>query len=83
MRAARIAPADAGRGYELSRELLRRLLYAALLLAFLLHNDLWLWHDARMLAGLPVGLTYHIGFCLAASLLMWLLVRFAWPENLE
>ncbi len=67
----------------MSRELLRRLLYAALLLAFLLHNDLWLWHDARMLAGLPVGLTYHIGFCLAVALLMWLLVHMAWPADLD
>jgi hypothetical protein len=31
---------------------------------------------------LPVGLGYHVAFCLATALLMWLLVRFAWPEDL-
>ena len=67
----------------MSRTPIRRLLYAALVLAFLLHNDLWQWDDAARLAGLPVGLTYHIGFCVAVALLMGLLVRFAWPDNLR
>ena len=67
----------------MSRTTTRRLLYAALVLAFLLHNDLWLWDDARSVAGLPVGLAYHVGFCLAVALLMGLLVRFAWPKDLR
>ena len=67
----------------MSRPSVRSLLYVALFLAFLLHNDLWLWDDARMPGGLPVGLVYHIGFCLAVALLMWLLVKFAWPQDLE
>jgi len=61
----------------------RRLLYGALVLIFVLHNDLWLWDDARLVGGLPVGLTYHIGFCLVVALVMWLIVRFAWPEDLQ
>jgi hypothetical protein len=61
----------------------RRLLYAGLLLVFLLHNDLWLWDDSRSVAGLPVGLTYHVAFCLVVALLMGLLVRYAWPRDLE
>ncbi len=60
----------------------RPLLYAALLLIYALHNDLWLWNDGRSLAGLPVGLLYHVIFCVAAAFLMWLLVRFAWPVDL-
>jgi hypothetical protein len=67
----------------LSRPLVRGLLYAALGLAFVLHNDLWLWNDAQMVGGLPVGLVYHVVFCLAVAGLMWALVRFAWPQNLE
>jgi hypothetical protein len=63
--------------------MLRRLLFAALVLAFLLHNDTWQWDDARTVAGLPVGLAYHVGFCVAVALLMGLLVRFAWPRDLE
>jgi hypothetical protein len=52
----------------------RRSIYAALLLAFLLHNDLWLWTDARLVWGLPVGLTYHVAYCVGLSGLMALLV---------
>lgn len=67
----------------MSPKLLRRSLYAALALAFVLHNDLWLWDDARSVAGLPVGLAYHVGFCLAVAVLMGLLVGFAWPKDLR
>ena len=45
----------------------RRLVYAVLLLVYLLHNDLWLWHDSSIVLGLPVGLLYHVGFCAVAS----------------
>ena len=54
----------------MSRAAIRPLLYGALFLAFLLHNDLWLWNDARLVLGLPVGLVYHIGFCVGVALLM-------------
>jgi len=67
----------------LSRTTTRRLLYAALAALAVLHHDLWLWNDGRVIAGLPVGLLYHLGFCAAAAVLMLLLVRFAWPEGLE
>lgn len=55
-------------------------LYAALGLLYLLHNDLWLWRDARLILGLPVGLVYHVGFCLVTSIVLALLVRWAWPS---
>lgn len=58
----------------MSRKTARRLLYVALLLVFLLHNDLWLWNDARLVWGLPVGLTYHVAYCVGVSVLMGLLV---------
>ena len=52
---------------------MKRLAWPALVLLYLLHNDLWLWHDGRMAFGLPVGLLYHVGYCLvAAALLAWL-----------
>ncbi len=63
--------------------LARRLVYAGVPALYLLHNDLWLWDDPRRLFGLPVGLLYHVGFCVAASVLMLLLVRRAWPSHLE
>ena len=58
----------------------RWLLFAAWALLFLLHNDLWLWNDATAVLGLPVGLLYHLVFCLVAAVLMAALVRWAWPK---
>lgn len=58
-------------------------LYAALLLLALLHNDLWLWDDSRLVLGLPVGLAYHIAFCAVTSAVFLLIVRYAWPADLE
>jgi len=61
--------------------LIRRILLAALVALYVLHNDLWLWDDARRLAGVPVGLLYHVGYCFAAALLMLLFTRYAWPAS--
>ena len=61
----------------------RRLLYLGLFVLYLLHNDLWLWDDAGLVLGLPVGLFYHIAYCLAAAGIMALLVKYAWPSELD
>ncbi|MDP6700518.1 MAG: hypothetical protein QGH25_12780 [Candidatus Latescibacteria bacterium] len=61
----------------------RRLLYLGLFVLYLLHNDLWLWDDAGLVLGLPVGLLYHMAYCLAATGLMTLLVNYAWPSELD
>ena len=61
---------------------LRLALYAVLVLLFFLHNDLWLWDDGRLILGLPVGLLYHIVFCLVTAAVMVVLVRLAWPGSL-
>jgi hypothetical protein len=66
-----------------SRALGRRLALAGLPALFVLHNDFWLWDDGRFVLGLPVGLTYHALFCLAATGVMVMLVRHAWPAHLE
>lgn len=57
----------------------RVLLYAALVVLYLLHNDFWLWQSSALVAGLPVGLAYHTLYCVVVSIVMALLVRFAWP----
>jgi hypothetical protein len=61
----------------------RALLFGALVLLYALHQDLWLWDDARIVLGLPVGLTYHVIYCLGAALLLALAVRFAWPGAVD
>jgi len=65
----------------------RRRLALCLLVAaiYALHQDVWFWRTARpLLFGfLPIGLAYHAAYSLAAALLMWLLVKLAWPSHLE
>ena len=62
-------------------------LAAAALVAvlYLLHQDFWFWRTARPLVFgvLPIGLFYHAAFTLACSLLLWVLVRRAWPHHLD
>jgi hypothetical protein len=62
---------------------MRGLLYALLAALFVVRIDLWLWDDPRIVFGLPVGLTYHVLYCLAVALVMALLVRYAWPVSEE
>ena len=54
-------------------------LYALLGVLYLLHNDIWLWNDASLMFGLPMGLVYHLFFCIAVSGVLGLLVVYAWP----
>ncbi|MGH9868959.1 MAG: DUF3311 domain-containing protein [Candidatus Polarisedimenticolia bacterium] len=61
----------------------RLLAAGGLALLFVLHDDGWFWNDPRLVLGLPVGMTYHVAYCLAASVFMALLVRFAWPGHLD
>ena len=52
---------------------------------YILHQDIWFWKTARPLVFgfLPIGLFYHGCFSVAACLLMVLLVRCAWPSEIE
>jgi hypothetical protein len=65
---------------------MNRLALAALVAAFyILHQDVWFWRQARplVLGFLPIGLFYHAAYTAACSLLLWLLVRRAWPAHLD
>lgn len=60
------------------------LLPAIVVLMILLHQDFWLWTNSTLLFGfLPVGLAYHLGYSVLASLVMLVLVATAWPRRLE
>ncbi len=61
----------------------RGILYGVLVLLFVLHNDWWLWGDTRQVAGLPIGLAFHLAYTFATAAVMALLVRHAWPADLE
>ena len=61
------------------------LLFAGVICLLLLHQDTWFWDSARPLVFgfLPIGLFYHAVYSLAVAVLMWALIRFAWPDHLE
>jgi len=63
----------------------KALLVLAVVVLYVLHQDFWNWRTAYPLVFgfMPIGLFYHGVFSVAASGLMWLLVKFAWPAHLE
>ena len=62
----------------------RILLVVAVVALYVLHQDYWFWRSSYLVFGfIPIGLFYHACFSVAAALLMWLLVTFAWPGHLE
>ena len=63
----------------------RILLLIAVIALYALHQDFWFWRTARPLVFgfMPIGLFYQACFSVAASLLMLLLVKTAWPDHLE
>jgi Protein of unknown function (DUF3311) len=62
----------------------KTLVYLAVPVLYVLHQDWWWWTDKETrLLGMPIGLTYHVLFCVAASILMASLVWLAWPAHLE
>ena len=61
------------------------LLVAAVVALYVLHQDFWNWRTPYPLVFgfIPIGLFYQGCFSVASALLMWLLVKFAWPGHLE
>lgn len=60
----------------------RRLIYIALILLAVLHQDFWLWNDATLLFGfMPIGLAYHTAYCIVAAGLWYLATKYAWPGD--
>ena len=55
----------------------------AIIVLYLLHNDFWLWDRPTFMLGIPIGLLYHIGFCIVTSILMMVLVKYSWPHHLD
>ena len=60
------------------------LLVVAVVALYILHQDIWFWRSSHLVFGfIPIGLFYQGCFSIAAALLMWLLVTYAWPSHLE
>ncbi|HEV7398300.1 MAG TPA: DUF3311 domain-containing protein [Pyrinomonadaceae bacterium] len=60
-------------------------LFVIILALYVLHQDFWNWRTAYPLVFgfIPIGLFYQAAFTVAAALVMWLLVKLAWPAHLE
>lgn len=72
----------------LNYSMTQALLVIAVIALYVLHQDFWFWRTAYFRGGIPfgfipIGLFYQACFSAAAALLMWLLVKFAWPSHLE
>jgi hypothetical protein len=60
------------------------ILGGAVVLLAVLHQDVWLWSDRRIVFGfLPIGLAYHAAYSIAAACLWACAVTFAWPRGIE
>jgi hypothetical protein len=56
-------------------------LFGLLALLYVLHNDWWFWDDSQLVLGLPVGLFYHLLFCLVSASVLFLLVYTERPSK--
>ena len=61
------------------------LLTLLIVVVYLLHQDFWNWQKTEPLVFgfLPIGLAYHAGYSILASILLAVLVKVAWPKHLE
>ncbi len=60
------------------------LLFVMIAVVYVLHQDYWNWKNGDVVLGfLPVGLAYHAGYSILAAIMMAVLVKFAWPKDLE
>jgi hypothetical protein len=66
--------------------MMKKLLLLLLIVAvYAAHQDLWNWGkaDPMIFGFLPIGLAYHAAFSIACAVLMAILVKTAWPKELE
>lgn len=55
-----------------------------IVLVYVLHQDYWNWKNPELVFGiLPMGMAYHAGYSILAAFMMAVLVKFAWPSELE
>jgi hypothetical protein len=61
------------------------LLFLLIVAVYVAHQDFWNWskYDPMLFGFLPPGLAYQAGFSIACAVLMAILVKTAWPKELE
>ena len=60
---------------------MKYLMVVLVILLLIAHQDYWNWNDATLVFGfLPMGLFYHLCISLAAAMVWFIGVAFAWPK---
>jgi hypothetical protein len=61
------------------------LLFLFIVAVYVAHQDIWNWGKSEpMLFGfLPPGLSYHAAYSIGTAVMMFILVKVAWPKHLE
>jgi hypothetical protein len=63
---------------------MKLVVWGLVLLLAVIHQDVWFWNDDRLVFGfLPITLAYHASISIAASIVWFLAINFAWPEGLD
>jgi len=64
---------------------MKHLIFGLIILLASLHQDFWWWHTAEPLVFgfIPIGLAYHAGVSIAASILWALAVKYCWPRDVD
>lgn len=63
---------------------MKAVVWGLVLLLVVIHQDLWFWNDDRLVFGfMPITLAYHAGISLAAGIVWFLAINFAWPDDLD
>ncbi len=56
--------------------------WTAVVLLIVLHQDNWLWDNSTLVWGfMPITLLYHTGISLAATVTWLAATRYAWPNT--
>ena len=63
---------------------MQKVVWTLVVLLVVLHQDVWFWEDERLVFGfLPVGLAWHMGISVGASLTWLLATRHCWPAEAD
>jgi hypothetical protein len=63
---------------------MKYLVWGLVVLLVILHQDVWLWDNPKLVFGfIPITLLYHMGISAAAGITWLLATRFCWPEGLD
>jgi hypothetical protein len=62
----------------------KTLVIIGFLVLMVLHQDFWNWDNGNLVFGImPVALAYHTAYTIIVSIFWALVIRFAWPKDIE